>query len=86
MATIAMNFLLGRTLAERVGVADDAGKNAVAVVVMGLGLTPAGVLLARQVALSRVPPPAPKPSEPADDAGTTSGPRDGGVTPISRLG
>lgn len=57
MASIIVPFVLGRSLATSVGVPDDAGKNVVALTMMALGATPLGVLLARQVALQRVPPP-----------------------------
>jgi hypothetical protein len=53
MASIGVNYILGRTLAERQGVTDEAGKNVVSVMLMGLGLTPIGVLLARQIAIQR---------------------------------
>jgi hypothetical protein len=62
MASIALNYLLGRTLAERTGVVDEGSKNLVAVVMIGLDLSPIGVLLARQIALQRVPPPAAAPN------------------------
>ena len=53
MASMGVNYILGRTLAERQGVTDEAGKNVVSVMLMGLGLTPIGVLLARQIAIQR---------------------------------
>lgn len=72
--SIALNFLLGRVLAERTGVKDEQAKNTVAVVTMGLGLTPMGVVLARHVALQRAEPPPPvNPPTPAPPPGDGTG-------------
>lgn len=77
MASILVPFVLGRALAGSVGVPDEAGKNVVALTMMALGPTPVGVVLARQVALQRVPPPGKPP--------TTDAPHDagGGERPVA---
>lgn len=53
MAAIAVRFLVGQTFAKNLGVTETAGQNLCAFVTIALGLTPVGVLFARQIALQR---------------------------------
>lgn len=61
-----VSFLLGRELSRSVGVQDAADQTASGLALAVMGGTPVGVVLARQLALNRVPsPPKPVPGQPS---------------------